>query len=96
VGVADQGSDVEFNVTCPACSEENKSGSTRCARCGATLEKTEDAVVDPELAEFSATQAEVAQRKGQERLDRILRGISATGSGVEDGSDIVNWPDSHQ
>jgi hypothetical protein len=67
---------VEFNlsVICPECCEANKSGSTRCARCGAAL-KCEDATVDPELAEFSVAQAEAVERRGQKRLDRSLRSV---------------------
>jgi hypothetical protein len=65
-------------ITCEACSEENKLGSTRCARCGAVLEVTED-TVDPELADFNVALAELAEKNRQERRDRLLKDIAATG-----------------
>ena len=77
------------SITCATCSEENKSGSTRCARCGAVLETSEETVVDLELAEFKDVQAEMAERKSQQRLDRLLRGLPVTGSGEEDYTDTT-------
>jgi len=66
-------------ITCEACTEENKLGSTRCARCGAVLKVTEDTTVDPELVDFNVAQAEMAEKNRQERRDRLLKDIAATG-----------------
>jgi hypothetical protein len=40
------------NQKCSACKEENKLGSTQCARCGATMEVLASDLYDPELANF--------------------------------------------
>jgi hypothetical protein len=69
-------------VPCAACTEENKSGSERCARCGAVLDKVEGAKVDPELAAFNAAQAEMAEKNRRDRLDRLLKGIGSGDWGV--------------
>jgi hypothetical protein len=69
-------------VTCAACTEENKLGSERCARCGAVLAKVAGTKVDPELAAFNAAQAEMAEKNRQDRLDRVLKDIGTTGWGV--------------
>ena len=69
-------------ITCAACSEENKLGSERCARCGAVLDKVTGAKVDPELAAFNVAQAEMAEKNRQDRLDRLLKDIGAAGRGV--------------
>ena len=66
-------------ITCEACSEENKLGSTRCARCGAVLTVTADTKIDPELADFNVAQAQLAEKNRQERRDRLLKDIAATG-----------------
>ena len=66
-------------ITCEACSEENKLGSTRCARCGAVLKVTADTKIDPELADFNVAQAQLAEKNRQERRDRLLKDIAATG-----------------
>ena len=83
--VADERCTMSSYVTCVACSEENKLGSTRCARCGAVLRVTEGTVVDPELADFDIAQDEMAEKMRQQRLDRILRGIETTGEGLDQG-----------
>jgi hypothetical protein len=66
-------------IVCEACCEENKVGSTRCARCGATLEVAPDAAVDPELVAFNVAQAETAEKNRQEHRDWLLRDIASTG-----------------
>ena len=68
-------------VTCAVCSEENKSGSERCARCGTALEKVEGASVDPELAAFDAAQAEMAEKERQDHGNRLLKDVATTGWG---------------
>jgi len=74
-------STVSPSITCESCSEENKLGSTSCARCGAVLKVTEDTRVDPELVDFNVAQAELARKNRQERRVRLLKDIAATGSG---------------
>jgi hypothetical protein len=69
-------------ITCVACTEENKSGSERCARCGAVLDKVPGEKVDPELAAFNVVQAEMAEKNQQDRLDRLLKDIGTTGWGA--------------
>jgi uncharacterized Zn finger protein (UPF0148 family) len=59
--------------TCVACSEENKMGSDRCARCGAVLNKPEGTVNDPELTDFYKAEAEMKEKNEKERLERFER-----------------------
>jgi hypothetical protein len=40
---------------------------------------TEDTTVDPELVDFNVAQAEMAEKNRQERRDRLLKDIAATG-----------------
>jgi len=68
-------------ITCEACSEENKIGSTRCARCGAMLTVSDDAAVDPELATFNANQVVMAEKNRQEHREWMLRDIATTAGG---------------
>jgi hypothetical protein len=67
--------------TCATCSEENKIGSTRCARCGALLTVSDDAKVDPELAIFNANQVALAEKNRQEHQEWMLRDIATTAGG---------------
>jgi transcription initiation factor TFIIIB Brf1 subunit/transcription initiation factor TFIIB len=66
-------------VQCEACSEENKLGSIRCARCGAVLPKVEGARIDPELRDFNIAQAKLAEQVKQERRKTILIDILTSG-----------------
>ncbi len=69
----------ETYVTCEACGEENKRGSTRCARCGAELPHVDGGVVDPELQAFNAAQDALAEENRRGRLAAFLKGIAGTG-----------------
>jgi predicted amidophosphoribosyltransferase len=51
----------ESYVVCEGCGEQNKRGSTRCARCGAELPVVVGAKVDPELRAFNIAQAQLAE-----------------------------------
>lgn len=59
-------------VLCAQCDEDNKKGSTRCARCGEELPEG-DGSVDPELRDFNIAQARLAEQNRQERRKTILR-----------------------
>ena len=61
-------------AVCPDCAEQNKIGSTSCARCGARLPVV-SAVVDPELRDFNRIQNAQATQ-GSKRRKRILGGDS--------------------
>jgi hypothetical protein len=65
-------------ITCEACAEENKIGSTRCARCGAVLKVCDDAKVDPELVTFNANQIAMAEKNRQEHREWMLQDIATT------------------
>lgn len=67
------------HVKCEACSEENKLGSTRCARCGAALPEVKGAAMDPELRAFNVAQAQLAEKIKEERRKTILIDILRTG-----------------
>jgi hypothetical protein len=68
--------------TCAACSEENKMGSDRCARCGGVLNKPEGVVNDPELNDFYKAGAELVEKNRKDRLERLLRDAGTTGWGL--------------
>lgn len=68
----------DSSVLCAECGEENKKGSTRCARCGAALPEG-DGSVDPELRDFNIAQARLAEQLRQERRKTILRDILGAG-----------------
>jgi predicted amidophosphoribosyltransferase len=59
-------------AVCPACTEQNKVGSTACARCGGPLQVV-GGVVDPELRDFNRVQ-DALTRKERQRRTRILGG----------------------
>jgi hypothetical protein len=40
---------------------------------------TADTKIDPELADFNVAQAQLAEKNRQERRDRLLKDIAATG-----------------
>ena len=61
-------------AVCPACGEQNKIGSTSCARCGAPL-PVGSGVVDPELRDFNRIQNAQATQESKRRR-RILSGDS--------------------
>jgi hypothetical protein len=62
----------EDHVTCADCGEQNKLGSLRCARCGAELPKVAGAKIDPELRDFNAAQAELAEKIQRDRRKTIM------------------------
>jgi hypothetical protein len=57
---------------CPACSEQNKTGSAACARFGGPLQVV-GGVVDPELRDFNRVQDALTKKESQRRK-RILGG----------------------
>jgi transcription initiation factor IIE alpha subunit len=65
-------SSAEHYVTCGDCDEQNKLGSVRCARCGADLPKVKSAAIDPELRDFNAAQAELAEKIQRERRKTVM------------------------
>ena len=67
-------------VKCGACSEENKLGSRRCARCGAVLPIVEGTKIDPELRDFNIAQAKLAEQIQRERRRTVMIDILTTGS----------------
>jgi hypothetical protein len=69
---------LSLTIRCAACSEENKVGSTRCARCGAVLKVSADAMVDPELAAFNANQAAMSEKSRQEHCEWMMRDLATT------------------
>jgi hypothetical protein len=69
----------ESHVTCKDCNEQNKPGSTHCARCGAVLPDIEGAKTDGELRAFNAAQAELAEKLLRERRRTVMIDILQTG-----------------
>ncbi len=66
-------------VKCESCSEENKLGSRRCARCGAGLPKVEGGRIDPELRDFNIAQAKLAEQIQRERRRTVLIDMLTSG-----------------
>jgi hypothetical protein len=72
-------SPAEHYVACEECAEQNKRGSVRCARCGAELLKVVGAAIDPQLRDFDAAQAELAEKLQRERRKTVMIDILQSG-----------------
>jgi hypothetical protein len=68
----------EFAPVCDACSEENRPGSVRCARCGIEL-SSGDGPVDRELRGFNHAQAELSAKLQRERRKTVMIDILLSG-----------------
>ncbi|HEV7958099.1 MAG TPA: hypothetical protein VGP11_01425 [Acidimicrobiales bacterium] len=76
---SEHGSARAVHVACATCSEENKLGSRRCARCGAVLPAVEGAKIDPELRNFNIAQAKLAEQIQRERRRTVMIDILTSG-----------------
>lgn len=63
---------------CEACSEQNRAGSLRCARCGAEL-PVGDAAMDRELRNFNDAQVELSEKLQRERRKTVMIDILLSG-----------------